>query len=56
MSYKRSKKARDNRSDQLNPNNKKYWHSRGLEKPEPLRKKRRKRKFKYSTCPSRKKH
>ena len=29
------KAARDNRANQLNPNNGAYWSSRGLERPTP---------------------
>ena len=29
------KKARDNRANQLNPNNLAYWRCRGLPKPSP---------------------
>jgi len=36
---KLSDEYRDNRSNQLNPNNKAYWHSRGVTKPQPLNKK-----------------
>lgn len=28
------KSARDNRANQLNPNNFRYWHCRGMEMPE----------------------